>query len=45
MVRLVSAAAREAVREERPAELFDRMVEWLRGHDPSALVERDDGIE
>ncbi|HEX8670875.1 MAG TPA: hypothetical protein VF710_03260 [Longimicrobium sp.] len=44
-VRLVSAAAREVVREERPAELFDRMVEWLRGHDPSALVERGDGIE
>ncbi|HEX8213014.1 MAG TPA: hypothetical protein VF584_22755 [Longimicrobium sp.] len=44
-VRLVSAAARMAVREERPAELFDHMVEWLRGNDPSALVERGDGIE
>jgi hypothetical protein len=44
-VQLVSAAAREAVREERPAELFDRMVGWLRGNDPSALVERGGGTE
>ena len=44
-VRLVTAAAREAVREERPAELFDRMVDWLRGNDPSALVERGGGTE
>lgn len=32
--RLVFAVVRHAVREERPAELFDRMVEWLRGNDP-----------
>lgn len=44
-VRLVSAAAREVEREERPAELFHRMVEWLRGNSPSTLVERGDGTE
>jgi hypothetical protein len=33
-VRAVASAAREARRVERPVELFDRMVSWLRENRP-----------